>query len=174
LEYLRIAGLPLVCDQLFLSDITGSKSHRNGLCKVLGRDEWEWVVSNPVKYTQEMISYLENEGAKLLAEAQVRYPGFDTNYFTLESALCAYKNWFRGRRYPGIYADMFYERVAKAERRWPEEDFGMFWDAYRTLPSYVQSTTGVSKEKQRLFRDTGRVVVMGNVWDCFKEQTNVA
>jgi hypothetical protein len=141
LEYLRIAGLPLVCDQLFLSDITGSKSHRNGLCKVLGRDEWEWVVSNPVKYTP---------------------------------ALCAYKNWFRRRRYPGIYADMFYERVAKAERRWPEEDFGMFWDAYRTLPSYVQSTTGVSKEKQRLFRDTGRVVVMGNVWDCFKEQTNVA
>jgi hypothetical protein len=174
LEYLRIAHVPLACDQLFLSDVNGSKSHRNGLCKVLGRDDWEWTDSNPVRYTPEMIAYLEAEGAELLAEAQLRYPSFDTNYFTLESALCAYKNWFRGRRYPGIYADMFYERVRKAERRWPEEDFEMFWDAYRTLPSYVQSTTGVSKEKQRLFRDTGRVVAMGNVWDCFEEQTNVA
>ena len=167
LEYLRIARLPLVCDQLFLSDTNGSKSHRNGLCKVLGRDDWEWTDENPVKYTPEMIAYLEDEGAKLLAEAQSRFS--EANYFTLESALCAYKNWFRGRRYPGIYADMFYERVTKAERRWPEEDFGMFWDAYRTLPTYVQSETGVSKEKQARFRDTGQVIAMGNVWDCFKE-----
>jgi hypothetical protein len=170
LEYLRIARVRLVCDQLFLSDINGSKSHRNGLCKVLGRDDWEWNDSNPVKYTPEMIAYLEGEGAKLLADAQGRYPSFDTNYFTLESALCAYKNWFRGRRYPGIYADMFYERVTKAERRWPEEDFGMFWEAYRTLPIYVQSETGVSKEKQTRFRDTGQVIAMGNVWDCFMEK----
>lgn len=170
LEYLRIARVPLVCDQLFLSDINGSKSQRNGLCKVLGRDDWEWTDENPMKYTREMIAYLEDEGAKLLADAQGRYPSFDTNYFTLESALCAYKNWFRGHRYPGIYADMFYERVTKAERRWPEEDFGMFWDAYRTLPAYVQSETGVSKEKQTRFRDTGQVIAMGNVWDCFMEK----
>jgi hypothetical protein len=174
LEYLRIARVPLVCDQLFLSDIKGSKSHRNGLCKVLGLDDWEWHDANPVKYTPEMIAYLEDEGAKLLADARSRYPSFDTNYFTLESALCAYKNWFRGRRYPGIYADMFYDRVTKAERRWPEEDFGMFWDAYRTMPDYVQSETGVSKEKQTRFRDTGQVIAMGNVWDCFMEQTIVA
>ncbi len=160
LEYLRIAHVPLVCDQLFLSDISGSKSHRNGLCKVLGLDDWEWTDTNPVKYTPQMIAHLEEEGTKLLAEAQLRYPSCDTNFFTLESALCAYKNWFRGRRYPGIYADMFCERVRKAERRWPEDDFEMFWDAYRSLPSYVQSQTGVSKEKQRLFRDTGQVVTM--------------
>jgi hypothetical protein len=174
LEYLRIARVPLLCDQLFLSDINGSKSHRNGLCKVLGRDDWDWHDSNPVKYTPEMITYLEGEGAKLLADARDRYPSFDTNYFTLESALCAYKNWFRGRRYPGIYADMFYERVTKVEHRWPEEDFGMFWDAYRTLPTYVQSETGVSRGKQTLFRDTGQVIAMGNVWYCFMEKTNVA
>ncbi len=38
LEYLRIADLKLNCDDLFLEDMSGSKSHRNGLCKVLGRD----------------------------------------------------------------------------------------------------------------------------------------
>jgi hypothetical protein len=69
---------------------------------------------------------------------------------------------------------MFYDRMTKAERRWPEEDFGMFWDAYRTLPAYVQSVTGVSREKQTRFRDTGQVIAMGNVWDCFMEQTIVA
>lgn len=171
LEYLRIAGLPLLCDQLFLDDMRGSKSHRNGLCKVLRRDDWDWHDSNAVEYTPEMITHLEAEGAKLLAEARDRAKGqpylFDTNYFTLESALCAYKNWFRGRRYPGIYVDMFYDRVSKAQKRWPEEDFGMFWDAYRTLPTYVQSDTGVCKEKQTEFRDTGRVIAMGNVWECF-------
>lgn len=156
LEYLNIAGLPLVCDQLFLSDISGSKSHRNGLCKVLRQDQWEWTDTNPVKYTPEMIEYLEYEGAKLLAEARIGFPG--ATYYNMESALCAYKNMFRGRRYPGIYADMFYERVKKAESRWPEEDFGMFWDAYRCLPTCVQSTTGVSKAKQHLFRDTGQVL----------------
>jgi hypothetical protein len=65
---------------------------------------------------------------------------------------------------------MFYERVTKAERRWPEEDLKMFWDAYRTLPTYVQSEMGVSREKQTRFRDTGQVIAMGNVWDCFMEQ----
>lgn len=171
LEYLRIAGVPLLCDQLFLSDIKGSKSHRNGLCKVLGRDDWDWHDENPVTYTPEMIAHLEAEGAKLLSEGRERAKGqahlLDTTYFTLESALCAYKNWFRGRRYPGIYADMFYERVTKAQQRWPEENFDMFWDAYRTLPTFVQSDTGVCKEKQTVFRDTGQVIAMGNVWEEF-------
>ena len=171
LEYLRIARVPLLCDQLFLADIEGSKSHRNGLCKVLGRDDWDWHDGNTVKYTPEIIAYLESEGAKLLAEARERAKNqphlFDTNYFTLESALCAYKNWFRGRRYPGIYADMYYDRVTKAQQRWPEENFNMFWDAYGTLPNFIQSKTGVCKEKQTEFRDTGRVIAMGHVWDEF-------
>jgi len=171
LEYLRIAGVPLLCDQLFLADINGSKSHRNGLCKVLGRDDWDWHDGNTVKYTPDIIAYLESEGAKLLTEARERAKDqphlFDTNYFTLESALCAYKNWFRGRRYPGVYADMYYDRLTKAQQCWPDENFDMFWDAYRTLPNFIQSKTGVCKEKQTEFRDTGRVIAMGHVWDEF-------
>ena len=69
---------------------------------------------------------------------------------------------------------MFYDRETKAARPWPEEDFGVFWDAYRTPPIYLQTKTGLSKEKQTRFRDPGQVVAMGNVSDCFKEKTSVA
>ena len=49
LEYLRIMRVGLDCDQLFLEDMSGSKSHRNGLAKVLGRDDLDWHNSNPTK-----------------------------------------------------------------------------------------------------------------------------
>ena len=42
LEYLRIQGLNIECNNLFLDDVNGSRSHRNGLCMVLGRDDLDW------------------------------------------------------------------------------------------------------------------------------------
>ena len=107
LEYLAISGVPLACDQLFLRDLPGSRSHRNGLCRVLGRDDLDWHDSNPAfdgDYSGVM-DWLVAEGEALLHEAQVRlkpsYP--DVGNFTLESALCTYKSWHRpNRRYPNV------------------------------------------------------------------------
>jgi len=79
LEYLRIMRLNLDCDQLFLEDMKGSQSHRNGLAKVLGRDDLDWHGSNPTgfngKYTPEMLAWLNKEAALLLAEASQRAAG---------------------------------------------------------------------------------------------------
>jgi hypothetical protein len=181
LEYLRIMGLPLNCDQLFLDDMKGSMSHRNGLCKVLGRDDLDWHKSNPSfdgRYSPELLALLEATGAELLAEARHRAVNTewarDTNYFTLESALCTYKSWHRpNRRYPNVYNDMLFSRINSAQGRWPHEPLDTFWEARRTLlPANLRlednpKDVGVHPFKQNHYLQTGEVIMMERDWDCF-------
>ena len=183
LEYLRVMRVGRIdCDQLFLDDMKGSKSHRNGLAIVLGRDDLDWHDGNPGfdgKYTPETLEWLRQEGAALLAEAKQRAKGkpwaYDVSYFTLESALCTYKGWHRpNRRYPNVYADMFHDRIKKAESHWPERDFSEFWAARRTcLPQHLRlednpADVGVKPQKQNHYRLTGQPIMMANEWACFK------
>jgi hypothetical protein len=177
IEYLWIAGLDVDCDNLFLEDISGSKSHRNGLCKVLGRDDYDWN-KNDVKYSKEFIEWLKVEGETLLNEAKERIDDPWVSYFTLESTLCNYKGWHRkNRRYPNAYNDMFYDRIKYAEARW-EESFEMFWDARKKyLPEHLRiednpSDIGLKPEKQNHYRLTGQPIMMDEEWDCFKNDYN--
>lgn len=179
MEYLRIAGLNIDCDSLFLDDISGSKSHRNGLCKVLGRDDLDWHDSNPNfdgKYPPELIKWLELEGEKLLSEARSRFP--EVTYFTLESTLCCYKSWFRkNRRYPNVYNDMFYDRIKVNETHWKKVN-GLFRILrMECLPEYLRvednaGDPGLAPEKQNHFRETGEVIMMDQLWPCFKNSFN--
>ena len=89
-EYLRIMGVDYDCDDLLLSDISGSRSHRNGLCIVTGLDEYDWHKSNPNfagNYPPELITSLEDVGSSLLQKSKVRAQGKDyskdVSYFTL-------------------------------------------------------------------------------------------
>lgn len=170
LEYLRIMGLPQDCDNLFLEDLEGSKSHRNGLAIVLGRDDLDWHGDNNVKYAPGQIDWLKEEAAILLQEAKEKFPDKDVSYYTLESALCTYKSWHRkNRRYPGCYMDMMHDRIKWMEQRWPEEDFSMFWDARKEyLPWYLRQEDspgdpGMCPEKQNHYLNTGNPVMMS--WD---------
>lgn len=185
LEYLRIMGLNIDCDQLFLDDLNGSKSHRNGLCKVLGRDELDWHKSNPAfeGYTRKMLGWLKEEGSTLLKEAKQRAKGkpweHDVSYFTLETAFCTYKAWYRkNRRYPNVYNDMFYYRIKKNEKAWPEIDFALFWEARKAaLPDHLRLEDtpwdpGLCPQKQNWFRLTGETIMMHKDWDCFKNGYN--
>lgn len=178
-EYLRIMGLNVDCDQLFLDDLEGSKSHRNGLCKVLGRDDLDWHDSNPAfpGYSKAVLSWLRDEGEALLAEARDRLAGErygrDVGYFTLESQLCNFKSWFRpNRRYPNVYADMLYGRIKRAEADWQEE-LTVFWEARaaclpeRLLLEKNPRDPGVHESKQNWFRRTGECVMMEGEWPCF-------
>jgi len=167
LEYLRIAGINLDCDQLFIDDISGSKSHRNGLSKVLGRDDLDWTKDNHVTYSGDLLRWLEQEGETLLEEARQRIDHPDVSYFTMETTLCCYKGWHRvNRRYPNVYNDMFYDRIRKAESEWPEKDFSIFWDA---RSKYIEPhlllernplDKGLCRDKQNHYRLTGEVIMM--------------
>lgn len=183
LEYLRIQGLPLDCDSLFLDDMSGSKSHRNGLCKVLGRDDLDWHDTiNPEfdgNYTKEMIDWLREEGNNLLDEARERIKHKDVTHFTLESTLCCYKSWHRpNRRYPNVYVDMFHDRIKYAESEWPNKSFNMFWNMREDcLPKNLRlednpADPGLSKEKQNHYRLTGQVIMMDKDWPVFKNDFN--
>jgi len=189
LEYLRIAGLDIDCDSLFLEDMNGSKSHRNGLCKVLGRDDLDWHDTiNPgfdgdYSFTLE---WLKKEGEILLKECAKEYPNDDVSYFTLESTLCCYKSWFRkDRRYPGVYLDMHFKRIKRAEEKWKgQRKFDIQWEMRQAyLPKYLRvednpndpthKQTGLSKEKQNHFRLTGQPIMMDLLWpSVFKNNFN--
>lgn len=175
LEYLKIAGLFIECSSLFIDDKSGSKSHRNGLCKVLGRDDMDWHKSNSnfTSYTKQDYLALEQEGKNLLADAQQKFinePFFnDISYFTLESCLCTYKSMYReNRRYPNVYNDMLYERILKAEKEWQGlVDFTVFWEARKEhLPlelrceDHTTTVKGLCSAKQNWFRETGQLVMM--------------
>ena len=166
LEYLRIAGLHLDCDWLFFEDITGSKSHRNGLCKVLGRDDLDWYKNNEPDYTPEILDWLNKEGEELLEEARHKIDHPDVSYFTLETTLCCYKGWHRvNRRYPNVYNDMFYDRIRKAEELWGDK-LSIFWECRKEmLPKELRLEDnildmGLCPPKQNHYRLTGEVIMM--------------
>ena len=179
LEYLKIGGLNIECDSLFLDDIKGSKSHRNGIAKVIGRDDLEWKKGNDVIYTKENIKMFEEEGEKLLKDAKKRIKHKDLSYFTLESTLCCYKSWHRpNRRYPNVYNDMFAERIKWSLDRLKDKDVEIFWDFRKDfLPKELRiednpKDVGVKPIKQNHYLNTGQVIMMDIEWECFKNEYN--
>lgn len=176
LEYLKIVGIPVECDSLFLEDISGSKSHRNGLLLVLGRDDLLGIRSQDIV---EIVPWLRQEGSRLLEEARYRCRGKDyvndISYFTLESTLCCYKSWHRpNRRYPNVYMDMLRDRIVRAEKMNPGVDLSMFWVfRARQLPKPLRlednrDDCGVKPEKQNHYLNTGEVIMMDVDWPCFE------
>lgn len=125
-------NLPIEFDSLFLRDIGGSKSHRNGLCYTLGKDEWDMHKANPdmKKYTPEMLDYLESSADELIEVMKDRFPDVAhmVDYSTAETAWCAYKGFFRGRRYLGFYLDRDAKQIKEAESKgWEGIDWDVFW-----------------------------------------------
>ena len=192
LEFIKIAAegeLEIEFNTLMLRDRSGSKSHRNGLCKVLGRDDLDWwSKGNPSfdgKYTDEQFDWLENEGAALLTESISRFIDRDfigdVGYETLETALCTYKGWHRpNRRYPNIYNDMAYSRILDTSRKNPSLKTGLFWQARADyLPDELRIEVAANEHPQygklplnrgiqNMYRLTGKIPFMGLDWDCFK------
>lgn len=173
LEYLRIQGLNLDCNNLFLNDIDGSRSHRNGLCKVLGRDDLDWW-KQELKYKPETIAWLDKEAKILFEEAKARIDHEDVSLFTLESTFCCYKSWHRpNRRYPNVYMDMMHDRIKYAEKEW-NTNFDIFWQMRKDcLPKELRlednpGDPGLSKEKQNHYLTTGQVIMMEKDWSCFE------
>lgn len=185
LEYLRILlGADYVpdADTLMLEDVQGSRSHRNGLCLLLGAEEWivdkqlgAPHVTDEIYKDPRRLEYLGQQSHKLFTEAQQRI-GLSADLLSLESALCTYKSWHKpNRRYPGCYNDMLYNRLISAENRFGQR-FGIIWDARRaTLPARLRLEDqpydpGLSPVKQNWYRQTGEVINMTEDWPCFANE----
>lgn len=160
LEYVYLSGFGADCTSLMFEDRAGSRSHRNGMLLLLGMDHLVFDKRLPNGFNGEYPDFLGlcdklNVAAeKLLSKWALDHAG----NFTLESALCAFKNSFFGRRYVGVYADMAWERILWAE------DHGHDASVFRTirqerLPLWLRcedTKDGLTiKERAAVFPKTG-------------------
>lgn len=124
LEYVHLNGFGTDCADLLFEDKSGSKSHRNGMLFLIGKDELVWdkrlMNGQDGAYNnfKPMCRWLAGEADAYLHEFEQANPEVpNVGRFTLESNLCTFKNHFFGRRYPGVYADMAWERILWADER---------------------------------------------------------
>lgn len=118
LEYVYLNGFGADCTNLMFDDVSGSKSHRNGMLFLTGLDElvYDKRAGNGFdgKYDnfKGMCAYFDNLAADYIAAFKQDNPDIKfAGNFTFESQLCAFKNGFFSRRYPGVYADMAADRI---------------------------------------------------------------
>ena len=156
LQTLKQCGkVPLDVDSLWLHDHSGSRSHRNGLCYAVDRDEW---VNQKLDETQ--LDYLNGEAKEILAEVRQRFPNIadKADYFAMETCLCSFKKLFRKRdgRYLGYYLDRQAEEIKKVEKdNWAGIDWQPLWDAREETLVKKYLTNSINKGKMEIYLDTG-------------------
>lgn len=181
IEYARILlgdGIP-DSSTWMLEDVSGSRSHRNGIALVQGYSSTYWDADAPK--ILGIVEDLRIFADELLEEARHRNPGHpDVGRLTMESALCTYKSWHKpGRRYPNVYADMAYNRLKKAEARFGDR-FSVLWEARReSLPERLRLEDspydpGLTALKQNHYLETGQVIMMDEEWPDMKNDFNHA
>ena len=167
LEYVHLNGFGADCDNLLFEDKSGSKSHRNGMFFLLGRDNLVWDKRQPASHDgnypefKRMCTWLDEKADDFLIDFKRLNPDVpNVSRFTLESNLCTFKNHFFGRRYPGVYADMAWERIEWAEARGQGEFTEVFKDIRsQCLPDWLRAECEAErltvKQKAAIFPKTG-------------------
>ena len=142
-------GLEIHPEDLKLSDYSGSKSHRNGLCLALGLDDW---INK--KLDKDCIQYLEQEGLRIKNSLPV-----EMDYYQMETLLCSFKKIFRKSRgrYLGYYLDRQAEEITKVEQdEWKGIDWNVFWQGREeTLQKKLYENKNIRKELFNVFLETG-------------------
>lgn len=128
LQHLKhTAQVPCTPTSLMLSDHSGSRSHRNGLCLALGRKDLA-----DKKLTSRQYANLEAAAKEILQETRLRVPALtpQVDPFSMETALCAFKKIFRTHngRYLGYYLDRQSEEIQTAESdKWMGVAWNVLW-----------------------------------------------
>jgi len=168
LEYVFLNGYGADCDDLLFSDKSGSRSHRNGMLFLIGRDDLvfdkraENGFNGEYEKFYEMCHWLHLKAENILIEfAEQNHDTPYVSYFTLESNLCTFKNHFFGRRYPGVYADMAQERIEWADARGQHTFTEVFKDIRAEgLPDWLRAECETERlslrEKAGIFPRTGQ------------------
>jgi hypothetical protein len=130
-----------------LEDHDGSRSHRNGLCMALGKDEWY-----DKKLDLEQLAYLDAQADMILYEVRKEFP--NTDYFDMETCLCSFKKLFRVThgRYLGYYLDRQAEEITQCENDgWFGIDWQPMWDARNETLDKKLLTNKINKSKMELY-----------------------
>ena len=168
LEYVYLNGFGADCDDLMFRDKSGSKSHRNGMLLLHGKDDLVWDKRANNGFDGNYDNY-DKMCEWLTKQAEIFIGRFKANNthliyagnFTMESNLCTFKNHFYARRYPGVYADMAYERIQWADEHGHREHTAVFKDIRKEyLPDWLLcevTRDGMTiPQRAAVFPDTGR------------------
>ena len=146
-------GLQVLPNNLVLSDKSGSKSHRNGLCYALGKDDW--VNKN---LSSDCISFLEYEAKDLQLKLEKKYQ-VKIDLYQMETCLCSFKKIFRRSRgrYLGYYLDRQAEEIKQVEKDgWNGIDWSVFWDGRNeTLEKKLSDSKNIRQNLYNTFLDSG-------------------
>jgi hypothetical protein len=168
LEYVALNGYGADCADLLFGDRAGSRSHRNGMLFLLGLDHLVWDRRQPNSHSGDypdfgrMCAWLGERAEALLTEfSAANHDTPHVSRYTLESNLCTFKNHFFGRRYPGVYADMAWERILWADERGQSAYTEVFKDMrYELLPDWLRLECETEpltlKQRATLFPATGQ------------------
>lgn len=159
----QCCDIPVDTDSLWFHDFKGSRSHRNGMCYAVGKEEWI-----DQKLDKGQIQYLESTAIELLEETKHKYPTVvhKADLFAMETCLCSFKKLFRTRdgRYLGYYLDRQAEEIKKVERdNWVGIDWTPMWDARKETIDSAYLTNGIDKSKMSLFLETGNFDPVGQI-----------
>lgn len=162
-------NLPIEPSSMMLNDYSGSKSHRNGLLFVTGNDDLINEKLEPKKYEE-----LEVFCDEFILDLRERYPELkrEINFFTLETALCAFKKLFRKSRgrYLGYYLDRQAEEIKKVSN-WSGIEWEVLWQArLETLHEKLYGSKQIHKEKMEEFMDTGYLSEVNWLHGDFSDQ----
>ena len=145
------AGVNIDASSLMLSDHNGSRSHRNGLCYAIDKDN---LID--VRLDDEQLTDFITAGEYILQTTKKRYPllASKLDYFSMETALCSFKKLFRVKdgRYYGYYHDRQAEEIKKAEKDgWIGINWQPLWDCRNEsiCVEYLEGT--INKDKMKLF-----------------------
>lgn len=144
-------GINIDSPTLFLDNYDGSRSHRNGLCYVLDRDDLIDTRLNP-----EDLHHFDEISIIILDETIKQYPHLakKLDYFAMETALCSFKKLFRIKkgRYMGYYHDRQAEEIKQIEKDgWTGINWTPLWQCRQENidPKYLNGK--IDTEKMKLY-----------------------
>ena len=156
----NLTDLPIWATGLNLKEALSS---RNGLCFLLGLDEWVRHASDSKEnLTKEQYAYLQQKLTELFEGLRSKFPSVPTTYWNLETSLCAYKKLFFKTRYVGYYIDRQLEEILKMQKLSP---IGADWSLLRCFRrehfdhralGELNDWRGIRKERMGYFLATGR------------------
>jgi hypothetical protein len=158
-------GIPIQPTTLLLSDYSGSRSHRNGLCLALGKDDWI-----DKKLTPEEYRWMEDQAIEIQIEVAKRVYATRpdrlhfVDKFSMETALCSFKKIFRVKRgrYLGYYLDRQAEEISQVEKDgWDGIFWKPLWDSRTEHPIIAQHPElllgRIQDERMSQFVDIGSI-----------------
>jgi len=150
-----------------------AKSCKDGLAYVVSKEKYLSNSKEKIKVDyQELTTDFDN----LYQDLKTRFPKIPVNIWNIETALCAYKKLFRGKRYLGYYIDRQQEEIIRLQENVKQGvDWQLLWDFRKefydtNLIGELNGWKGVRKERFQLFEGARR---FGNYKDFTKYKRKV-